>query len=118
MILADHLEPVFDGNFIAARNAAKTLVVIFEGTNSIGNEWGLGVRVQLTTTRGVVTKPKKAHWAINGNSIVGHSKQALLVFLEPFGYTWDDVEKAVTRPNVHHKLEMTLPELLGKLQAA
>ena len=118
-LLTDALTPVFDGNHIAAANAARTAVITFEGQDSIGNEWGLGCRVVMETSRGNVMQPLgAAHWAVSRSGVVGHSKRALETLLEPCGFNWSDVERVVTRPTKGRKEAVTLNTLVNRLLAA
>ena len=116
--LENSLVAAFEGNTIAALNAAQSCKVTFEGRNSIGNEFGLGVRVEMKTTRGnVMTPTGKAHWAKVGDGIVGHSKRALVALVEPFGFSWSDVEKAFARPGEGGKQVVSLLYLVNRLEA-
>ena len=97
--IASRLAPLFDGNDQACENAARTARVILEGKNSIGNDYGLGIRVTMQTTRGCITKPNgSARWSASRSQVVGHSKQALMELLCPLGLTIFDFLKACPRP--------------------
>lgn len=111
------LAQTFAGNEIAAKRAIQTATIILEGKKSIGNEWGLGVRVQMETTRGSVLKPSgRASWSLLGSKVVGHSKRALEALLTPFGINWKEFETAFPRPQAAIRTNVPLSRIIKKLR--
>ena len=106
-------------NFLAAKRAAASAVVTLEGKESIGNEWGLGVRIEMQTSRGTPTIPRgPAHWVVSGDKVVAHSKAALEFFLVAFGASWDAFFQRYKRPPIGQTVRIPLKEVFTVCAAA
>jgi hypothetical protein len=111
------LASIFEGNEIAAKRAMETTKFVLEGKKSIGNEWGLGVRVELETTRGCILRPSgTAAWSVTGPKVIGHSKRAAIAILAPFRINWEEFETAFPRPTGSWRETITLENILKRLR--